>query len=340
LHCSCPVLIDAITYAFSFGMTRLRTKMNPKGNFLSAIYYQTPEYVPRTNEDIISSFEFQGNFKMGDWMDKWGVHWKITRTDMVPFPKANPLPDLDYLNSYDFPDPDELEFTRENKAFLRTLDREDHLVFGTLTYFMFERAWALVGMDNFLKSFFTHPKEMKRLLQKIANFNIGVFERYVELGVDGVDFSEDLGHQRGLMISPRFFREFFAPEYKRCFDPLVKEGKIIDFHSCGRVQDIVEDLIDVGVTILNPVQARANNLALMKEMCKGKMALKGGIDSHLLMLGPTEKIRKEVKRVMNILAPGGGYIVGPDQSMPFPPDHVDALWTTAKSYGTYPLGPM
>ncbi len=311
--------------------------MNAKENLLRAIYYQEPDYVPRTDEDAMASFEFHGNFKMEDWIDKWGVHWKITRADMVPFPKGNPLPDLDYLDDYDFPDPDELEFTRENEAFLRAVDRKEHLVFGTLFYFMFERAWALMGMDNFLKSFFTHQKEMKRLLHGIANFNVGVFERYLELGVDGVNFSEDLGHQGGLMISPRFFREFLVPEYKRCFEPLVREGKIVDFHSCGRVQDIVEDLIDVGVTILNPVQARANNLALMKEKCMGRMALKGGIDSHLLVLGPTEKIQKEVERVMDILAPGGGYIVGPDQSMPFPPDHVEALWTATKSYGTYPL---
>ena len=52
--------------------------MNAKENFLRAIYYQDPEYVPRTNEDIIAGFEFKGNFQMEDWTDKWRVHWKIT----------------------------------------------------------------------------------------------------------------------------------------------------------------------------------------------------------------------------------------------------------------------
>jgi len=311
--------------------------MDAKENFLRAVYYKDPEYVPRMNEDVILGFQFEGNFKMEDWTDKWGVFWKITRSDMVPFPKGNPLPNLDYIDEFRFPDPNELEFTEDNKKFLDAVNRETHLVFGSLTYFMFERAWALMGMDNFLKSFFTHPKEMKRLLHEIADFNIGVFERYLELNVDGVTFSEDLGHQGGLMVSPRFFREFFAPEYKRCFDVMVREGKMIDFHSCGKVQDVVEDMASVGVTVLNPVQARANNLALMKEKCIGKMALKGAVDSHLLMLGPVEKIREEVKRVMMILAPGAGYIVGPDQSMPFPPDHIQALWTTAEALGRYPI---
>jgi uroporphyrinogen decarboxylase len=140
------------------------------------------------------------------------------------------------------------------------------------------------------------------------------------------------------MISPRFFREFFVQEYRRCFEPLVKERKIVDFHSCGRVQDIVEDLISVGVTILNPVQARANDLVLMKQKCMGKMALKGGIDSHLLMLGPVTKIEEEVERVMTILSPGGGYIVGPDQLMPFPLENIEALWRKSLTYGKYSVG--
>jgi len=311
--------------------------MDAKGNLLRAIYFEDPEYVPRTNENVIVSFQFEGNFKMEDWTDKWGVQWKITRKDMVPFPKGNPLPSLDYIDDFRFPDPEELEFTEDNKKFLQEVDRDKHLVFGKLTYFMFERAWALMGMENFLKSFYTHPKEMKKLLHKIADFNIKVFERYLQIGVDGVTFSEDLGHQGGLMISPRFFKEFFVPEYNRCFESLVKEGKIIDFHSCGCIQDIVEDLINVGVTILNPVQARANDLALIKEKCQGKMVLKGGVDSHLLMLGPVEKIQEEVKRVLNILASGGGYIIGPDQGMPFPPDHIQTLWAVAERQGRYPL---
>jgi len=312
-------------------------KINSKENLLRAIYFEDPEYVPRTNEEVVVSFQFEGNFRMEDWTDKWGVQWKTTRPDMVPFPKANPLPDLEHLDEYSFPDPDELQFTEEHRNLLRTIDGNDHLVYGSLTYFMYERAWALMGMENFMRGFFTHPKQMKKLLHEIADFNIRVFERYLEVGVDGVTFSEDLGHQRGLMISPEFFREFFVPEYERCFDLLVKEGKIIDFHSCGCVQDIVEYLTDVGVTILNPVQARANNLALVKEKCRDKMALKGGIDSHLLMLGPIDSIRNEVKRVVSILAPNGGYIVGPDQGMPFPQDNIAALWRSAELHGKYPL---
>jgi hypothetical protein len=71
--------------------------MNAKENLLRAIYYNEPMYVPRMIEDVIVSFQFEGNFMMEDWKDKWGVQWKIAREDMVPLPKGNPLPNLEHL---------------------------------------------------------------------------------------------------------------------------------------------------------------------------------------------------------------------------------------------------
>jgi len=176
---------------------------NAKENLLRGTYFENTNYIPKTNEDILVSFQFEGNFKMENWTDKWGVDWKTTH-------------------------PDDLEFTAEHTKLLPDTNRNNHLVCGSLTSFLFERAWALTGMDNFLKSFFTHPREMREFLGAIADFNMKVFERCLETNVDLVTFSEDIGHQRGLMISPIFFREFFVPQHNRCLESLVNEGKIVD----------------------------------------------------------------------------------------------------------------
>ena len=197
------------------------------------------------------------------------------------------------------------------------------------------------GLDNFLMAFHERPDELRELLRKIADYNIAIFERYIDLGVDGVSFSEDLGSQRALMISPEQFREFIKPAYARIFKVVKDAGLLINFHSCGCVQDIVEDLIDVGVDILNPVQSRANDLHLMKQKAQGKIALQGAIDTHeVLMLGTPETVEAEVKRVLSTLAPGGGYIIGPDQGMPFPEENIAALWAAAETWGVYADGPM
>ncbi|MBM3501877.1 MAG: hypothetical protein FJX74_24755 [Armatimonadetes bacterium] len=314
--------------------------MTPKENLLRAIRYDTPDYVPRGNEPVMGGVQYAGNFRLECWTDAWGTTWETTRSDMVPFPKGYPLEDLRRLDAYRPPDPHAL-FDADESLPARVAaipDREAKLIFGQQTYFLFERAWALTGMETFMAAFHERPEELQELLRIITDYNLAIFERYLDLGVDGVGFSEDLGTQRALSISPRFFREFLKPEYARAFAPVKAAGKLVNFHSCGCVQEVVEDLIDVGVDILNPIQARANDLPLVKQKVRGRLALQGGIDTqHVLMRGTPEDVETEVKRVLGILAPGGGYIIGPDQGMPFPPENIEALWRAAEKWGTYPL---
>jgi uroporphyrinogen decarboxylase len=312
--------------------------MDPKENLLRAIYYDNPAYVPYPEGDFRLGIQFDGNFRHANWTDAWGVGWRITLEEFVPFPKVNPLPSLERLADFQFPDPNALTIGGEMVALLKRPDRERLLITGSLTYLLFERAWALMGMEECLMAFHTHPQEMHALLRRIADYNIQVFDRYLELGVDAIGFSEDLGSQKALMMSPHTFREFILPEYKRCFAHALAAGKVVDFHSCGCVQDIVPDLASIGVTVLNPVQARANDLARVKtDAVAGHMALKGGIDSHLLTIGTPEQVHQETLRVLSILGPGGGYLLGPDQGMLWPEGNYQAMIEVAREYGAYPL---
>jgi uroporphyrinogen decarboxylase len=207
---------------------------------------------------------------------------------------------------------------------------------GRLTYLLFERAWAVMGMENFLVAMITHPRAMHEFLHRIADYARRVFDRYLELGVDGIGFSEDLGTQRALMMSPAMFREFILPEYVYCFENVLRAGKIVHFHSCGCVDAIAGDLAGIGVHILNPVQARANDLAKIKKETVGRMTLHGAIDTAILARGTPADVRAEVIRVMEILKPGGGYICCPDQSIPgIPEENMRALWDTAAEVGKY-----
>jgi uroporphyrinogen decarboxylase len=312
--------------------------MDPKENFMRAIHYDNPAYVPYPEEGFQASVQFDGNFRKENWTDGWGVGWRVTLAEFVPFPKVNPLPSLDRLAEYVCPDPGVLTMGEPMRATLERPDRERLFITGQLTYLMFERAWALMGMEECLMAFHTHPQEMHELLGRIADYDLRVFERYLELGVDGISFSEDLGSQRALMMSPGIFREFILPQYKRCFEPVLGAGKVVRFHSCGCVQEIVPDLAGIGVTMLNPVQARANDLPRFKaDAMAGHMALEGGVDSHLLVIGAPDEVRRETLRVMSILAPNGGYVLGPDQGMLWPAENYRAMVDTARQYGRYPL---
>jgi uroporphyrinogen decarboxylase len=310
--------------------------LSPKENYLEAIGFGSPDYVPLGCEEIYFSFQFEGNFRLADWTDAWGVGWEVGLPDTVPFPRHNPLPDLERLADYRFPDPADLVLAEDDRATLAGLNRAERLACGNLTYLLFERAWAIMGMDNLLTGLLTHPGQAHEFLHGIADYARRVFDRYLELGVDAIGFSEDLGTQRALTMSPAMFREFLLPEYRYCFENALAEGVIINFHSCGCVQEIAADLADIGVTVLNPIQARANDLGAIKSATVGRMALNGGIDTAVLALGGPEDVRREVERIMSILKPGGGYVCAPDQGIPgIPPENMTAMWNAAREFGRY-----
>ena len=308
-----------------------------KENYIESIKYRNPEYVPMGCEPLWHGISFNDILKLENWTDRFGITWEMGMAGVVPFPKGNPLEDIEtQLDKYKFPDPNGLVMNPDALERLKTIDRDKYLVVGNMTYFCFERAWALMGMDNFLAAIIEFPDQVHYMLHELAKYARGVFDRYLEMGADAVSFSEDLGTQKALMMSPAHFREFFIPEYKYAFENVLKANKMVNFHSCGCVTEIAGDLADIGITILNPIQARANDLHAIKKDVYGKMALDGGIDTHLIMTGTPEDVRKEVIRVVEILKEGGGYICGPDQYFPdMPAENIAMLWKTAKEVGRY-----
>ena len=311
--------------------------LSAKENYIEAVRYGNPEYVPLGCEAIWHGISFNDMLKFEDWTDRFGVKWEMAEADTVPFPKGNPLAELErQLDGYKFPDPNGLVMSTNAMERIKTIDRDNILVSGGMCYFCFERAWALMGMDTFFTAIIEFPDEVRYVLHELAKYARGVFDRYLEMGVDGVNFSEDLGSQKALMISPKHFREFFIPEYRYALENVLKEKKIVNFHSCGCADEIAGNLAEIGITILNPLQARANNLQKIKKDVSGKMALEGGIDTHLIMTGRPEEVKKEVMRVLEILKPGGGYICGPDQYFPnMPEENMQVLWKTARDAGRY-----
>ena len=308
-----------------------------KENYIESIKYRNPKYVPLGCEPLWHGISFNDILKLENWTDRFGITWEMGMAGVVPFPKGNPLEDIEtQLDKYKFPDPNGLVMNPDALERLKTIDRDKYLVVGNMTYFCFERAWALMGMDNFLAAIIEFPDQVHYMLHELAKYARGVFDRYLEMGADAVSFSEDLGTQKALMMSPAHFREFFIPEYKYAFENVLKANKMVNFHSCGCVTEIAGDLADIGITILNPIQARANDLHEIKKDVYGKMALDGGIDTHLIMTGTPEDVRKEVIRVVEILKEGGGYICGPDQYFPdMPAENIAMLWKTAKEVGRY-----
>jgi len=213
--------------------------------------------------------------------------------------------------------------------------------------FPLERAFAMQGMDVFLLNLAIYPDFSKALLQKIAEICKELMAPFLEALGDNVDIikiGDDLGTQESLLMSPKMYREILKPVHADYIAFIKKRTKAkVLFHTDGDVFPLIEDFIEMGVDILNPIQTSAgkmSDLARLKKQFGKNIVFCGGIDTQrVLPTGTPAEVREEVRRVINILGPGGGYMVSSVHTVmnDVPPENVLALVDAVEEFGRYPL---
>ena len=244
--------------------------------------------------------------------DEWGVVWNRTIDPDI----GNPTPLLRHptLSGYRFPDPsDPLRF-QHIPWFL-----EEHQGEFTLlreTYTLFERAWSLRGMEEFLGDMITNEDFVHDLLDAITAFHLRVIDKALDLGFDGVLFGDDWGWQGGLIMGPRLWRKFIKPRMAEMIALVHKKGEKAFLHCCGKVEEIFPDLVEIGLDVFNPFQPEVMDIFALKQEYEGKLSFWGGISiQRLLPFGTPEEIRQEVRRILREFQ-GGGYIAAPSHALP------------------------
>lgn len=258
-----------------------------------------------------------------EWTDVFGVRWKKEFDGMMGMPCGHPLAETGALKTYKFPDAGDPMITdklyREAGSYVAG---SDAFLCGSHRDTLWEKAYMLVGMENFMCCMHTEPEFAREVLRRIMDFQLSVAEHYVRAGVEFVSMSDDLGMQHTLLMDRAMIEDFFVPEYKRLFDFYKKKNVKISFHSCGKITDLIPVFIGLGVDVLNPVQASANDFVLLKKLCEKKIALHGGVSSAVIAGGTREEIFAGVKKSIGILGEKGGYFCAIDQGMPFPPGNL------------------
>ncbi|MCX7040660.1 MAG: hypothetical protein NT005_16190, partial [Spirochaetes bacterium] len=162
------------------------------------------------------------------------------------------------------------------------------------------------------------------------------------MGCDVLMAGDDVGTQDRMLISPALWREFIKPRYGRLFGAYkrAKPDLKIAVHICGFIEPIIDDLIEVGVDILNPVQPLAMDPARLKKRYGDRLSFWGAVDDQkVLPLGSPADVEAEVKLRLSQLAPGGGYILCPSHNVqpttPF--ENIRAFYRAAERYRSYPL---
>jgi uroporphyrinogen decarboxylase len=287
-----------------------------------------------------------------DYVDSWGSG----QTEIMPddwFPSVHPLrkartvEDLDdYQGWPDMSDPTRIAHVRESAR--RLAEENQYAILATpWLLFPFERAYAMQGMEVFLLNMAMDQEFARALLEKIADNCKQLMGQFMEeLGdnVDIIKIGDDLGTQSSLMISPKMYREILKPIHAD-FISFIKartNAKIL-FHSDGDVALLIKDFIEMGVDILNPIQTSAgsmSDLPSLKKRFGSNIVFCGGIDTHrILPFGSAKEVREEVRRVIEILGPGGGCMIGAVHTVmnDVPPENVLAMVDAVEEFGRYPL---
>jgi uroporphyrinogen decarboxylase len=252
------------------------------------------------------------------WCDTWGVGWRkeSPNPELLPMPVEHPLDThSEGLDRYAWPD------ARDPQLFADLVNRRhasNHLLIGEHPFALYERAWLLAGMQHLLEAMAESPGWVNDLFARIGEFEASVAEQYIRMGVEAAWISDDYGMKSGLMFSPAMWREFVRPHLQRVIDLYRNAGALVILHSCGNIEELVSDFLELGVHVLDPLQPTCNRLDMIRAQTMGRICLCGGIESSVLLGGDTARTLASTSERIEQLGKAGGYIVGPDDEWRFP----------------------
>lgn len=280
-----------------------------------------------------------GNGQMEIGPDNWypGVH---------PMPDAKSIEDLE---SFPWPDMDDPYRTSHVRDEALKLHKQNQFAIVATPWLMFpfERAIGLQGMETFLSNMAIEPdfaQELLNRINKLCMTNMGHFLDQCGDLIDIIKIGDDLGTQENLMISPRMYRKMLKPLHAEMISLIKQKTKAkVFFHTDGDVFNLIEDFIEIGVDLLNPIQTSAGKMSNLEELKKQydkRIVFCGAIDTQkVLPHGTTEEVKQEVRRVINILGKGGGYMVATVHTVmnEVPAENVLAMVDAVEEHGYYPL---
>jgi len=280
------------------------------------------------------------------YVDEWGIVRKKVKGswyfDVIVFPLEKAT--VDDLKRYSWPDPDDPERFKGLKKEAEKLYRDNKypIIVDPTGSIPFQNAQLLRGFGTFLMDLMLNQKFAEALMDKLLDFQIKLLKNlFKEVGsyIDVIKVADDLGTQSGPLISPDLYKKLIKPRHRQLISFIKENSKAkVFFHSDGGIYPFIEDLIEIGVDILNPVQVSAYGMdpRKLKKEFGGQLCFWGGIDTQkTLPYGNTEDVEEEVKRRIGELAPGGGYILAPVHNIQpdVPPENICAMYKTAQKYG-------
>ncbi|MGQ9666660.1 MAG: uroporphyrinogen decarboxylase family protein [Anaerolineae bacterium] len=242
------------------------------------------------------------------------------------------------FENFPWPDADGFDYSLLDEA-ERLLPANFRVIFALGK--VFNLGWWLMGFTNYAYALADNPGLVERLHARIAAIQMGVMERALAYRCVGLVWhADDMAYRTGLMVSPAVLRRQIFPAYARMNAVCRQQGVLTVFHSDGKMDDLMEDIIAAGFDAFNPIEPVAMDIRALKQWVQGRLSLIGNVDlSYTLTMGTPAEVEAEVYGLIRDLAPGGGYALASANSIPeyVPWENFAAMHAAWVCGGRYPI---
>ena len=268
--------------------------------------------------------------------DIYGVVWDRSIDKDIGTPCHWPIQRPEDLASYEWPDPSNDDWYAGIPGQMAA--HPDLFSRYNVGFSLYERAWTMRGMSNLLMDMVERPEFVHEFLDAIVEHNLVQVHRALGLGVDAVYFGDDYGMQTGLIMGIEHWRRFIKPCLARMFAPVREAGRYVCMHSCGRVDGLFDELVEIGLNVFNPFQPDVMDVFALKRQYHGQLAFHGGMSvQNTLPFGTVDEVREMTQRLIEA-GSGGGYVFAPSHSVPrdVPPENLVAMMEVLRAQPGYP----
>jgi len=248
------------------------------------------------------------------WEDPFGAHWNRS-IDRDIGNVCNRRVTPENLAEYEFPSLENPPSCANADEVIRA--NPDQFIMADIGFSLFERAWVLTGMEQLLMAMVDEPAFAHALFDRIVEYNLRAIERACAHNIDAMYFGDDWGQQTGVLMGPELWREFIKPRIAQMYAAVKKHGKYVVIHSCGKVDELFPELIDLGLDVFNPFQPEVIDVYAAKRNFGDRLTFFGGISTQrTLPYGTADETRAEVRRLIAEVGKNGGYIAAPAHAIP------------------------
>lgn len=269
--------------------------------------------------------------------DRWGVVQRVGRDGKYLQWVSGPFVEGDEVDSFPWPGDEDFDPPADLARQVAACKREGYWVTGSGPVHPFKQAWHMRGFENFLCDYILDPGRVERIYERLVEFNLRSCRALAAAGVDMIEFWGDVAMQDRMIVPPDAWRRLDKPVWRT----IISETRKINgdvrffFHSDGDVRPIIDDIIEVGFDVLNPLQPECVNPAEIKARWGDRIALDGGGSvQRTLPRGTVDDVRREVDFLMTTCAYDGGYVFRASNAVSFdcPVENVVAFYETARDY--------